>query len=174
MYILIIIIVIVAIPFILAAFVKNEYTIEKEITINKPVQDVYNYVRMLKNQDKYNKWVMADPNMKKEFTGTDGTVGFVYAWDSKGRGGKGEQEIVKLLEDKRVDYELRFEKPFKATSASWITTEPSGSNQTKVGWVFKGGFVYMMKLIQVLFNVKKMMGRDMQAGLVNLKNNVEN
>jgi uncharacterized protein YndB with AHSA1/START domain len=173
MYILIIIIAIVAIPFILAAFVKSEYTIEKEITINKPVQEVFNYVRLVRNQENFNKWVMADPAMKKEFRGTDGTVGFVYAWDSNKRGGKGEQEIIKILDGKRVDFELRFEKPFKSTSYSWITTESSGSNQTRVQWTFRGTFNYFMKVIHTLFNMKKFLGRDLQASLVNLKNILE-
>ncbi len=72
----------IAVLLIVALFVKKEYTIEREITINKPKTEVFNYVKHLKNQDNYSKWVMQDPGMKKEFRGTDGTVGFVYAWDS--------------------------------------------------------------------------------------------
>lgn len=54
-----------------------------------------------------------DPNMKKDFRGTDGTVGFVYAWDGNKKAGKGEQEIKKITEGERVDVEVRFEKPLK-------------------------------------------------------------
>ncbi len=47
--------------------------------------------------------------MKTEYRGTDGTVGFVSAWDSPVRdAGKGEQEITKIDDGKRIDYELRF------------------------------------------------------------------
>lgn len=39
---------------------------------------------------------MTDPNMRKNFKGTDGTVGFCYAWDGNKKAGKGEQEIIAL------------------------------------------------------------------------------
>src|SRR5215207_2615844 len=111
--ILLIIVVIIAIPFVVALFVKEEYKVQRQITINSSSDSVYNYVKYLKNQEKYSKWVMTDPTMKTDLRGTDGTVGFVYAWDSNNKhAGKGEQEIVKLTEGKEVDAELRFEKPF--------------------------------------------------------------
>ncbi len=47
---------------IMALFVKKEYTIEREITINKTKAEVFNYVKHLKNQDNYSKWVMQDPH----------------------------------------------------------------------------------------------------------------
>ena len=51
-----------------------------------------------------------DPDMKKTYRGTDGTVGFVSAWDSeKDDVGKGEQEIIKITDGERIDYELRFQ-----------------------------------------------------------------
>ena len=75
------------------------------------------------NQDNFNKWTMMDPNMKRSFRGTDGTVGFVYAWDGNKRAGKGEQEITKITEGKRLDIEVRFERPFKAISSTPFTTE---------------------------------------------------
>ncbi|MDQ3683867.1 MAG: SRPBCC family protein, partial [Bacteroidota bacterium] len=103
--ILIIIGILIAIPLIIALFVKKEYTVERDITINKPKQEVFNYVKYLKNQDNYSKWVRTDPAMKKDFRGTDGTVGFVYAWDGNKKAGKGEQEIKNIMEGERVDVE---------------------------------------------------------------------
>ncbi len=44
---------------------------------------------------------MTDPLMKKQFKGTDGTVGFLYAWDSQNNEvGKGEQEIERIKDGK--------------------------------------------------------------------------
>src|SRR6478752_6319146 len=98
----------VALIFIVALFVPTKYTIQKEIIINKPKQEVFNYIKYLKNQDNFSKWVMTDPNMKKTYTGDDGTVGFVYAWDGNKQAGKGEQEIIKIAEGERLDVEVRF------------------------------------------------------------------
>ena len=81
--ILLVVAIIIAIPLIVALFVKNEYAVERKIVINRPKGEVFNYLKHLKNQDNYSKWVRMDPNMKKDYKGTDGTVGFTSYWDSE-------------------------------------------------------------------------------------------
>ena len=44
---------------------------------------------------------MVDPDMKREFKGMDGTVGFIYAWNGNKRAGEGEQEIKTIEEGKK-------------------------------------------------------------------------
>src|SRR5690348_10023775 len=89
------IVAIIVLLLIIAIFLKKEYTVERSITINKPKQQIFDYVKLLKNQDNFSAWAKLDPNMKKEYHGTDGTVGFVSAWDSDKKDvGKGEQEIT--------------------------------------------------------------------------------
>src|SRR5690554_3238911 len=111
--ILIVIGIIIAIPLIAALFVNKEYGVEKEVVIDKPEAVVFEYIKHLKNQDNFSKWATMDPAMNKTYRGTDGTVGFVSAWDSDSASvGSGEQEIMKIVEGERIDYELRFLKPF--------------------------------------------------------------
>jgi hypothetical protein len=174
MYIAIIIIaLIILVPFIGAAFLSNEYVIEREATINKSNAEVHDYIKFLKNQEHYNKWVMRDPAQKIELRGADGTVGFVMAWDSAKGAGKGEQEITGMTEGKRIDYEIRFEKPFKNVAGSYFVTEPVSANQTKVKWAFTGSRPYGMKVMHFAFNLPKMLGKDLQASLGNLKSVLE-
>src|SRR3954471_3850155 len=91
------------IVFIAATFAPGDFSVYAETAINKPLGTVYNYIKILKNQEKYNKWVMADPNLKREYKGTDGEVGCTVYWDSTmGSVGKGEQEITGLTSDQRV------------------------------------------------------------------------
>ncbi len=164
---------IVALLLIIGLFIKNEYSIQKEIVINKPNSEVFNYVKFLKNQEQYSKWVMTDPGMKKEFRGTDGTPGFVYAWESKNKNaGKGEQEIKRLIDGKLVDIEVRFEKPFEGIAYTPITTEAVSSAQTKVTWGMQGKNKYPMNLMNVF--VSNMLGKDLERSLATLKNNLEN
>ncbi|HEY0054581.1 MAG TPA: polyketide cyclase, partial [Pedobacter sp.] len=59
--ILLIVVLIVAIPLIIALFVDKNYSVRREIVINKARQEVFNYLKFLKNQEKYSKWVMMDP-----------------------------------------------------------------------------------------------------------------
>src|SRR4051794_15515195 len=90
-----VVVILIALPFIVGLFSKKEYSVEREIIINKNKQDVFDYILMLKHQNEFSTWAMMDPNMKKEYKGTDGTVGFVSAWDSQVKDvGKGEQEII--------------------------------------------------------------------------------
>lgn len=159
----------VALLLIIAIFIKKDYAVVREITINKPSSEVFAYIKMLKNQDNFSVWAQADPTMKKEFKGTDGTVGFVSAWDSqKDDVGKGEQEIIKIKEGERMDFELRFIKPFEATDYAYMTTEGQG-NLTKVKWGFNGKMDYPMNLMLLAMNMDEMLGKDLQQGLNQLK-----
>jgi len=166
----IVILILIAIPLIVALFVKKTYNVEREVVINRPKEDVYNYVKYLKNQDNYSVWLKMDPNAKKEFRGTDGTVGFVSAWSSDNKDlGKGEQEIIGIKEGERIDYELRFKEPMESTEKAWMTFESRDSTSTKVKWGFNGKMNYPMNLIMLFMDFEGMIGNDLQSGLDNLK-----
>lgn len=169
--ILIVIAIIVAIPLVIALFLDKDYTVERQVTINKPKNEVFDYIKYVRNQNKFSVWSNIDPNMKQEFRGTDGTVGFVSAWNSQESGvGEGEQEIVGIKEGERVDYELRFKRPMESTSPAYMETEDSG-NQTVVKWGFKGHMDYPFNFMNLF--MESMLGKDLQTGLNNLKSTME-
>ena len=162
----------IALLLIVALFVKKDYAIEREITIHKSRPEVFNYVKQLKNGDDYNKWVMTDPAMKKEFAGKDGTVGFVYKWDSENNNvGKGEQEIIGISDEKQVDMEIRFKKPFENTAHAYLITEDAPANGTKVKWGMKCSAPYPLNLMNLF--VPDMLGDDIDMSLVTLKGVLE-
>jgi hypothetical protein len=164
----------IALVLIVALFVKKEYAVVRELTINKPKQEVFDYVKLLKNQNNYSVWATMDPNMKKEYRGIDGTVGFVSAWDSDQKNvGKGEQEIKKIADGDRLDFELRFLKPYKSTDYAYMVTENISENQTKVKWGFTGKMNYPMNLMLLTMDMDKMLGKDLETGLYNLKTVLE-
>ena len=170
--ILFLIVGIIVLALVVALFVSKEYSVKREITINKPSQEVFDYVKFVKNQEHYNKWVMMDPDMKKDYKGTDGTVGFVYAWDSqKDDVGKGEEEI-KLLEDgKKIDLEVRFVRPFEGLAMTEMTTEALSPTQTKVSWGMSGQSTYPMNLTNAIMD--RMLGADLDESLQKLKGILE-
>src|SRR5690349_1513836 len=96
--ILIGILTVIVLLLITALFVKKDYRVEREVVVNKPKGEVFNYVKYSRNQDQFNKWITMDPKIQKSYKGTDGTVGFVYAWESEGKAGKGEQQITGIRE----------------------------------------------------------------------------
>ena len=108
--------------------------------------------------------------MKTKFTGTDGTEGFISAWDSDNKNvGKGEQEIIKIVDGERIDYEIRFLKPFESTNWAFITTTSINEDQTRVHWEFIAKMKYPMNLMLLFMNMEKMIGNDLAKGLQNLK-----
>ena len=163
---------IVALFLMLGLFIKKEYTIRREIIINKPKNEVFGYIRFLKNQEHFSKWVMTDPNMKKDMKGTDGTVGFTYAWDSENKqAGKGEQEIVKIVDGELLDVEVRFERPFKSTAKTPIKTIAVSENQTKVIWGMEGNSKYPMNVMNPFMD--GLLGKDLEISLNTLKSILE-
>lgn len=172
--VLIVLVVLIAIPLVAALFLKKDYGVEREVVIAKPKAEVFNYVKYLKNQDDFSKWGSMDPDMKKSYTGTDGTVGFIAAWESDNEDvGSGEQEIKKIVEGERIDYELRFKEPFESVSQAFLTTESVETGQTKVKWGFNGHMDYPMNLMLVFMDFETMIGNDFDTGLTTLKGILE-
>lgn len=159
---------------LLGLIVKKEYSIENDITILKPAPEVFDYMKSIKNHEKYNKWWMADPNSKKEFKGTDGTVGFVAGWNStNNQVGEGEQEIKRIIDGSQIDCEIRFVRPMKGVAQTSMTTTSAGANRTTVKWTFHGKNKFPFNAMFAIFGFDKMLSKDMLASLGNLKKEVE-
>ncbi|WP_259016964.1 SRPBCC family protein [Emticicia fluvialis] len=165
---------IIALALVAAMFVKEDYAVEKEVIINKPKAEVFNYVKYLKNQNNFSVWASMDPHMKKTFKGTDGTTGFVSAWQSKNEDvGTGEQTIINVVEGQRIDYMLRFIEPFESSANAYMATESVDSTHTKVKWGFSGKMEYPTNLTLVFMSMDQMIGKDFETGLNNLKGILE-
>lgn len=139
----------------------------RTVTVNKPVEQVFDFIKLTKNHDKFSVWNMADPDMKKEYSGTDGEAGFIYKWDSKKSAGAGEQETMKIEPNKRIDHELRFLRPMKTVSSATFLLVTEGQNKTRVEWSFSGPMKFPMSLFKFFF--QKMIAKDMDKSLANLK-----
>ncbi|MCF6133420.1 SRPBCC family protein [Flavobacterium wongokense] len=169
--IFIILAVLVALVFIGAVLSRKQYHISRNVSINASRQKVFDYVKLLKNQDNFNKWVMADPMTKKEFSGTDGTVGFIYAWNGK-KSGEGEQEIINILEGKKIETEIRFVRPFPSIAYADMVIESESDTQTKLTWSNASTMKYPINIMLPM--IEKMLAKDMDTSLATLKNILEN
>jgi uncharacterized protein YndB with AHSA1/START domain len=162
---------IIALLLVIALFMTRNYKTYREIVILAPRQKVFDYLKQLKNQDNFNKWIMIDPEMKKEFRGTDGTVGFVYAWNGNKEGGEGEQEIKAVSEGKNIEMEIRFVRPFAGIAYAEMTTQSLSDDQTKATWSTASTMKYPLNLMLPL--IVKMLEKDMGTSLTTLKNILE-
>lgn len=162
---------IIVLLLILGLFMRKQHYVKREIIINAPLQKVFNYVKFLKNQDEFNEHTKADDNRKKEYRGTDGTVGFVYAWSGNKDAGEGEKEIMNIVEGKKVEMEIRFVKPMKTSATIIMETESVSDNQTKVTWSNAGTLSYPVNIMIPM--MEKMLPKAMDESLNTLKNILE-
>jgi hypothetical protein len=164
----------IALALVAAIFLPKDYTVERRVAINRPADSVFTYVKYLKNQNDYSKWAGMDPEMKKDFRGTDAQPGFVSAWTSeKDDVGCGEQTIKSINEaERRVEYELHFKEPMDVKSDAWMQVEDK-AGKSEVVWGFHGRMPYPFNLMLPLFGMEKSIGADLDEGLQNLKGRLE-
>ncbi|WP_343486025.1 SRPBCC family protein [Allomuricauda sp. d1] len=174
MIVLYILLGIVALFLILAMIAPKTYDVSRSIVIDRPRAEVFRYLRSLKNQSDWSPWEKKDPNMHKEFRGTDGEVGSVSYWNGNKDVGEGEQEITKIVEGERVEGELRFMKPWKSESDCYFTTEDADGGKTKVVWGFSGKNKFPFSIMFLFFSMDKTVGKDFEEGLADLKKKLEN
>ena len=166
------VLIILLIIVVLANIAPKEYDVSRSIIIEKPLPEIFNYLKFINNQDNWSPWAEKDPNMKKTFTGIDGEVGFISAWVGNKDVGEGEQELTGIVENQVVESQLRFLKPFKSTSDAYlkVSKEPSG---TKVIWRFSGKNKFPISIMMLFMNMDKTVGKDFEYGLNKLKGILE-
>lgn len=169
MIVLYIVLGLIALFLLAGLIISKDMNVQKEIVISKPKDEVFNYIKYLKNQQNYSKWATLDPDMKNEFSGTDGAPGFINRWWGNKKVGEGEQEIIAVEDGKALLTELRFIKPFKSLAKAKMTTEAIDANSTKVTWGFESKMNYPMNTMKLFMNMSEMIGKDFSTGLANLK-----
>ncbi|TDS58104.1 hypothetical protein C8P70_11316 [Myroides indicus] len=166
--IILILLIVLAIPLIIALFVPNESTSEGQVIINKPKQEVFDYIKYVKNQDNFGVWQLSDTEMKTTSKGTDGTVGFKYSWDSK-KLGKGAQVITKIVEGVRMESDMFFYDFDDTPSKAHFTVEEQSPDKTLVKWGVSWTTPYPWNLMSLFYNMDK----DFEKGLEKLKEILE-
>jgi len=163
---------IIALLLIIAVFMKKKHYVKPEIIINAPRQKVFDFLKLLENQEKFNKWAKTDPDRKTETKGIDGTVGYIYAWSGNKNASEGEKEIKDIIEGKRIETEIRFVKTMQITTRVIMETEYLSDNQTKVNLINTGTLKYPLNIMIPM--AEKNFSKDMDISLSTLKNILEN
>jgi hypothetical protein len=159
---------------VLGVFVPKKFKSERSIQVSLPKDSVYQYLKFLKNQDQFSVWARQDPKMKKTYTGQDGIVGFVSAWESKDENvGIGSMELVKLTPGERIDMHIRFKVPFENEDDAYFETSSINEENTRVIWGFEGNTPYPWNAITYLLNMDEVIGKDLDNGLKKLKSVLE-
>lgn len=162
----------VVLVLLLALFMRKEHYVQRSIVINVSSQKAFDYLKFVKNQETFNKHAMVAPDRTKEFTGTDGTIGYIYAWSGGKEAGEGAKEIKDLVAPKKIEMEIRFTKPMKTQATVIMDFEAISETQTNVLWSNAGMLVYPVNFM-IPF-MEKMVAKDMDSSLLTLKKILEN
>lgn len=173
--ILVVLVAILSVAMTIAMFSKDKYTLKRVITIHKPKQEVFEYIRLLKNQNAYSKWLQMDKNTKIAYKGAaDGQAGSILAFDSENpKAGKGEWETVSLVNNERVNFELRFIAPFEFTANGHMVVNEVATDKTQLTWVYNSGMKWPANFMLLFMDMDKIIGTDLEESMNNIKRNLE-
>lgn len=163
---------IIAFVLILAARKPDIFRIERAATVNAPADRIFALICDFHQWLNWSPWEGRDPALKRTYSGAERGKGAVYAWDGNKNVGSGRMEILEASPPSdlpsKVVIKLDFVKPFEAHNTAEFTMLPQGG-ATDVTWVMHGPAPFTSKVMQVFMNMDRMIGKDFEAGLANLK-----
>ncbi|MGO4716306.1 SRPBCC family protein [Bradyrhizobium sp. 2TAF24] len=152
---------------IYAATRPNTFAISRTASIQAPPDKIQPLINDFHQWPQWSPYEAKDPGMQRTFSGAASGKGAIYAWDGDKNVGTGRMEILDASLAK-VAIKLDFIKPFEGHNVAEFSFEPRGETTT-VTWAMHGPVPYIGKIMHLLINMDRMIGRDFEAGLANLK-----
>jgi uncharacterized protein YndB with AHSA1/START domain len=163
-----IVVVLIAGVLIFATTKPDTFVVQRSTTIKAPPEKIFAIVNDFHRWTDWSPWEKLDPAMKRTLGGAERGKGATYAWEGNSKAGQGRMEIIESAAPAKVGIQLDFIKPFEGHNIAEFTLTPQGES-TKVDWVMRGPTPFVSKLMQVFVSLDKMIGKDFEEGLANLK-----
>jgi hypothetical protein len=144
------------------------FRVERSALIVAPAGEVFERVNVLRAWEEWSPWAKIDPGMRQTYEGPAAGVGAAMAWSGNGKVGAGRMTITESVAGKAVRIRLEFLRPFKATNQGEFLFEREGEG-TRVTWGMTGEKNFMSKAFGLVMDMDKMIGRDFEKGLAQLK-----
>ncbi|HKQ83651.1 MAG TPA: SRPBCC family protein [Steroidobacteraceae bacterium] len=153
---------------ITAATRPDHFRVERMATIEAPPEKIYPLIEDFHRWPAWSPYEKLDPAMKRTISGPASGKGAVYEWSGNSKAGQGRMEIVAAEPSTHVGIQLDFIKPIKAHNMADFNLQPQADG-TRVTWVMNGRNTFLGKVMSLFFDVDKMVGKDFEAGLANMK-----
>lgn len=150
----------------------DTFRVVRSVSIEAPAERIYPLINNLQRFCDWSPYETKDPNMQREFSDRVEGVGARYAWNGNNQVGIGRLGITANQAPREVIMSLDFEKPMKAHNTVRFSLQER-NGLTEVAWAMEGPQTFLSKLMHVLFDMDKMVGKDFEAGLLSLKRLVE-
>jgi hypothetical protein len=143
------------------------FSIERSITIAAAPEVVHALVNDFHCWTRWSPWEGIDPALERSYAGPEAGVGAHYAWQGTRKAGQGAMEITGSEADV-IRIRLEFVKPWRAVNQIEFRFAPAGA-QTGVTWTMSGEQSGLMAIIGKLMPMEKLIGKDFEKGLAQLK-----
>jgi len=144
------------------------FEVTRAITINAPADMVFGFLDDFHQWTAWSPWEKLDPALKRTHTGTPRGVGAIYEWSGDKKVGRGRMEILESGPPTKLVIKLDFLEPFEAHNTTLFSLEPTAGG-TNLTWQMSGPNTLMTKVMGIFTSMDKMIGKDFEAGLANLK-----
>jgi hypothetical protein len=164
----IVLVVAVAIILILAATKPDGFSVQRVITVQAPPERIFPFINDFHQWGSWSPYENKDPAMKRSYSGAASGTSAVYAWEGNKNVGSGRMEILDASAPSKIVIKLDFFTPFEGHNTAELTMLPQG-DATNVTWLMHGPLPFMGKIMHVFINMDRMVGKDFEIGLANLK-----
>jgi hypothetical protein len=145
----------------------DSFRVQRSASIKAPPEKISPLINDFHSWASWSSYEKLDPAMKRTYSGAPSGKGAVYEWDGNSKAGKGRMEITDTS-PRSTTIKLDFVKPLESHSVAQFTLEPKGDS-TNVTWSMEGPSPYVTKVMGLFFNMDRMIGKDFESGLANLK-----
>lgn len=156
---------------LIAIFLPSKSIVNREIIIDKPLEEVFNNAEDLNNFAQWNPWITYEKQLKTEVSSKSKGSGSKFSWDGDTIG-TGYLQRISIQKNKQIESDMVFLKPWEAKSKDIVRFESQG-NKTKVTWTNEMDLPYPIGRYMGLA-MDEMIGRDLTKGLESLKKFCEN
>ena len=153
---------------VFAATRPDTFRVERSITVNAPPEKIFPLINDFHGWKTWSPYEKIDPSMNRRYSGASSGKGSIYEWAGQGKSGAGRMEIVESQAPAKIGIKLDFSVPFESHNRAEFAMLAQGQ-ATKLIWSMDGPSPYISKLMGVFFNMDRMIGRDFEIGLANLK-----
>jgi uncharacterized protein YndB with AHSA1/START domain len=155
-----------------AATQPDSFRVTRSLEMAAPPEKIYSILSDFRRSPEWSPYEKLDPDMKRTLSGSATGKGAVYAWDGDSNAGAGRMEIAEATPAQSITLKLDFIRPFEASNTVEYKLQPKGS-ATQVSWDMHGPMPFVSKVMCVFVDLDKMIGKDFETGLANLKALVE-
>jgi len=157
-----------ALLLLFAARQPDRFRVTRTAVIKAPAARIFSLINDLKSFNTWSPYPRRDPGAQGHHSGPAGGVGAAYTWQGR-KIGQGTLTITHSDAPVTLKMTLDFVRPVKAQHTAEFTLQAEGDNLTIVSWALEGPTPYLARLMGLFVDRDRVIGRDFEAGLANLK-----